>query len=170
MRDVNRGNAYGVYPGAMHSRFEHSLGVMELATQAFDLLALRHQEILEAELKAVPELSDDTLIKARQIVRLMAMLHDVGHPAFSHAAESTIPGGDHEKLSIHIIANVLGEEIDTAFFKGATALLVRLMEKSEELTFLREFVATRWTWIGPITYAVILYTVVSITVFSIRGG
>ena len=73
---------YLVYPGAMHSRFEHSLGVMELATQAFDLLTLRHEERLTAELKQVPELSDDTMIKARQIVRLMAMLHDVGHPAF----------------------------------------------------------------------------------------
>src|ERR1700758_1115493 len=103
---------YLVYPGAMHSRFEHSLGVMELATQAFDLLALRHKERLTTELKVVPELSDDTLIKARQTLRLMAMLHDVGHPAFSHAAESTIPGGDHEKLSVHIIANVLGAAIE----------------------------------------------------------
>jgi HD superfamily phosphohydrolase len=134
---------YLVYPGAMHSRFEHSLGVMELATQAFDLLALRHEERLTTELKAVPELNDDTMIKARQIVRLMAMLHDVGHPAFSHAAESTIPGGDHEKLSIHIMANVLGADIDKMFFSGASALLVRLMEKSEELTFLREFVTSQ---------------------------
>jgi HD superfamily phosphohydrolase len=70
-------------------------------------------------------------------------LHDVGHPAFSHAAEATIPGGDHEKLSIHIIANVLGAEIDNTFFEGATGVLVRLMEKSPELTFLREFVASQ---------------------------
>lgn len=134
---------YLVYPGAMHSRFEHSLGVMELATQAFDLLTLRHEERLESELKEVPELSEDTLKKARQIIRLMAMLHDVGHPAFSHAAESTIPGGGHEGLSIHIMANLLGAEIDQVFFEGASALLVRLMEKSQELTFLREFVASQ---------------------------
>ncbi|MBI1788765.1 MAG: HD domain-containing protein, partial [Acidobacteria bacterium] len=82
---------YLVYPGAMHSRFEHSLGVMELATQAFDLLALRYPERLENELKQIPELGDGTMAKARQIVRLMALLHDVGHPAFSHAAETTIP-------------------------------------------------------------------------------
>ena len=132
---------YLVYPGAMHSRLEHSLGVMELATQAFDLLAIRHQERLQAELKQVPELTEDTLSKARQAIRLMALLHDVGHPAFSHAAEKTIPGRDHEKLPVHIIGNLLGEKLDKVFFQGASTLLVRLMEKSQELTFLREFVA-----------------------------
>ncbi|MEZ5401965.1 MAG: HD domain-containing protein [Bryobacteraceae bacterium] len=136
---------YLVYPGAMHSRFEHSLGVMELSTQAFDLLALRHRERLLEELKHVPELSDSdrTFAKARQIVRLHSLLHDVGHPAFSHAAEATIPGGDHEKLSRHVIDVVLGEEIDKNFFPGARSLLVRLMEKKAELTFLREFVASQ---------------------------
>jgi len=51
--------------------------------------------------------------------------------------------GDHEKLSIHVIENVLGEDIDQTFFVGAAALLVRLMEKSPELTFLREFAASQ---------------------------
>jgi len=134
---------YLVYPGAMHSRFEHSLGVMELATQAFDLLALKHRDQLIEELKQVPELSEDTMARTRQTVRLMALLHDVGHPAFSHAAESTIPGGDHEKLSVHIIENVMGLEIDKTFFEGASGLLKRLMEKSQELTFMREFVASQ---------------------------
>lgn len=35
---------YYVYPGAMHSRFEHSLGVMEMATRAFDALVAKHEE------------------------------------------------------------------------------------------------------------------------------
>ena len=60
----------------MHSRFEHSLGVMELATQAFDLLALRHENRLKDELKQVPELSEDTIAKGRQAVRLMALLRE----------------------------------------------------------------------------------------------
>lgn len=133
---------YLVYPGAMHSRFEHSLGVMELATQAFDTLVLRHRGKLEHELKQIPEFGEKTMAKARQILRLLALLHDVGHPAFSHAAEKTIPGGDHEKLSIYVMKNILGPQIDGMFFAGATDLLVRLMEKSQELTFIREFVAS----------------------------
>ncbi len=134
---------YFVYPGAVHSRFEHSLGVMELATRAFDHLVVRHQERIEAELAQVPELADGTIAKAKQIVRLMALLHDVGQPPFSHGAEKTMPGGDHEKLSVYVIREVMGHEIDHTFFDGASDLLGRLMDKTQELTFLREFVASQ---------------------------
>jgi HD superfamily phosphohydrolase len=37
---------YYVYPGAMHSRFEHSLGVMEMTSRAFDTLALKYPDLL----------------------------------------------------------------------------------------------------------------------------
>jgi HD superfamily phosphohydrolase len=134
---------YLVYPGAMHSRFEHSLGVMELATRAFELLVRRRRKMIQTELKQVPELADNTIPKARQIVRLMALLHDIGQPPFSHGAEKTMPGGDYEKLSVYVIREVMGQEIDRTFFDGASGLLGRLMEKTQELTFLREFVASQ---------------------------
>ena len=38
-----------VYPGAMHTRFEHSLGVMHIATQLFDTVCKRSMPLLEAE-------------------------------------------------------------------------------------------------------------------------
>src|SRR5882724_8610455 len=47
---------YLVYPGAMHTRFEHSLGVMNMASQMFDVLRQRHGEEIEENLKQVPEL------------------------------------------------------------------------------------------------------------------
>ena len=50
---------YLVYPGAMHSRFEHSLGVMELATQAFDRLCVRHKDVLAGEFGKIPEFRCD---------------------------------------------------------------------------------------------------------------
>jgi uncharacterized protein len=91
---------YLVYPGATHTRFEHSLAVMDMAGSVFDTLLRRHRAEIEADLKQVAELADDTVPKARQLVRLTGLLHDVGHPAFAHAGESGIPGGHkHTKSS-----------------------------------------------------------------------
>src|ERR1700722_18405319 len=98
-----------VYPGAMHSRFEHSLGVMQMATRAFDALAIKHENKIVAELSKLTELHEKTLARGRQIVRLLALLHDVGHPAFSHAAESALPLPikSHEDLSTFVIQNLM---------------------------------------------------------------
>jgi HD superfamily phosphohydrolase len=132
---------YFVYPGAVHTRFEHSLGVMELASQVFDHLVQYHRSAIEKDLSQVPELADQTIAKARQVVRLVALLHDIGHPAFAHAGEKGIPGRDHEKVSVHVIANVLNGLLDELFFPGTSAVLVRLMEKSPELAFLSQIVS-----------------------------
>jgi HD superfamily phosphohydrolase len=93
-----------IYPGASHTRFEHSLGVMELATRAFDALAAKHGDLLEYTFSKVDGLNDRSLAKARQALRLAALLHDVGHSSFSHAAEDVVhKGSGHEELSVKII-------------------------------------------------------------------
>ena len=82
-------HAYVVYPTSIHTRFEHSLGVVHVADQMAQKL----------------ELSDED----REIVRLAALLHDVGHGPFSHLFEQTIkkinPKQDdpHEKIAQIII-------------------------------------------------------------------
>src|SRR5262245_52454331 len=63
-----------VYPGANHTRFEHSLGVMQMATEAFDMLAAKHGDRLEAEFKTVAALTKQPLAMARQILRIAALL------------------------------------------------------------------------------------------------
>ncbi len=88
------GAAYLVYPGATHSRFEHSLGVMEVATQIFD-------KILEHFSEKHPT---GFVGYWRQIVRFAALCHDLGHLPFSHLAEKKVLGeGGHEKWTVHII-------------------------------------------------------------------
>jgi hypothetical protein len=69
-----------VYPGAVHDRFQHSLGVMHLAGLCFDDLRDRCRA-------ALADFSDADLDYARRIVRLAGLLHDVGHAPFSHTAE-----------------------------------------------------------------------------------
>ena len=85
-----------VYPGAEHSRFAHSMGVMEFATRMFDTLMLKHrgQELKWSKSRAE---------RNRQLLRLAALLHDTGHPPFSHGAEDLLNGIEHEEISRRFI-------------------------------------------------------------------
>jgi len=81
-----------VYPGAMHTRFEHSLGVLHVASRLFDAIVERSSELLRSELTYTPE----GLRRERTLVRLTALLHDIGHAPFSHAGEDLFPFEDPE--------------------------------------------------------------------------
>jgi len=83
-----------VYPGAMHTRFEHSLGVMHVATRLYESIETRFKEMLRKELG----FDEAGFRREKCLVRLTALLHDVGHAPFSHAAEELFPFQD-ESLS-----------------------------------------------------------------------
>jgi HD superfamily phosphohydrolase len=86
-----------VYPGAAHSRFEHSLGTMQLATQAFDIIA--------PDAKVLLRWSEHDLLNYRQLLRVGALLHDIGHAPFSHGPEELLPEGfeGHEAFTAALI-------------------------------------------------------------------
>jgi HD superfamily phosphohydrolase len=96
---------YLVYPGATHRRFEHSLGVMELAGRIFDVVTQR-DHVSDAVRDLLPEISDEeTLRYWRRVLRMAALCHDIGHLPFSHAAEHELlpQGWDHERLTLDLI-------------------------------------------------------------------
>jgi hypothetical protein len=68
------------FPGAVHSRYIHAVGVMHLAGRAFDSAFSDHHF-------SSKEVRDNF----RQIVRLAGLLHDVGHAPFSHCSEFAMP-------------------------------------------------------------------------------
>ncbi len=76
-----------VYSGAMHTRFEHSLGVMHVATSMYDAIVNSSRAILETEMT----FDEAGLKRDRILVRLTALLHDLGHSPFSHAGEELFP-------------------------------------------------------------------------------
>jgi hypothetical protein len=98
---------YLVYPGATHRRFEHSLGVMELAGRVFDSV-IRKARSEAAIQEAFPDLQDpDKLSYWRRVLRLAALCHDIGHLPFSHAAEKELlpEGWTHERLTAELLLN-----------------------------------------------------------------
>ncbi len=72
------------FPGAVHSRYAHSVGVMELAGRAFDAITQR----APPECAALPPARRAAL---RSCVRLAALCHDLGHAPFSHCTEFAMP-------------------------------------------------------------------------------
>lgn len=96
---------YLVYPGATHKRFEHSIGVMELASRVYDVLT-DSNNINEIVRESVPEIGrEDAKRYWRRIVRMAALCHDIGHLPFSHAAEKHLlpEGWNHERLTVDLI-------------------------------------------------------------------
>lgn len=96
---------YQVYPGAVHNRFEHSLGVMEFACRIFDTVFRDEYISSEVRDQIGEELQDYKKSYWRNVVRYAALLHDCGHLPFSHAAESELlPNGwDHERITAEMI-------------------------------------------------------------------
>jgi HD superfamily phosphohydrolase len=74
LRQVHQtGCVYATYPSASHTRFEHTLGVVHLASRMA---------------RALRDRFDDTVDETTEVkVRLAALLHDTGHSAFSHTTE-----------------------------------------------------------------------------------
>ena len=94
---------YMVYPGATHRRFEHSLGVMDLAGRVFDVITNPENIRFGSVESILPDRND--LPYWRRTLRAAALCHDIGHLPFSHAAEKELlpAGHDHEDLTVSLI-------------------------------------------------------------------
>ena len=110
---LNRINQLGlasvVYPGARHTRFQHSLGAFHLMTEAVRSLQEKGHFIFDSEAEAV---------------EAAILMHDIGHGPFSHVLENTlIHGISHEDISLLMMEQInrdLGGQLNLAIsiFKG----------------------------------------------------
>jgi len=81
-----------VYPGALHTRFQHALGAMHLMRMAVDTLRQKGNEITPSE--------EDAVV-------LAILLHDIGHGPYSHSLENSIVDGlTHEELSLMFMSRL----------------------------------------------------------------
>lgn len=87
-----------IYPGATHTRFEHSIGTMNLGFKLSEELGLENDEI--------------------ELIRASALLHDIGHGPFSHVSEGVL-SVPHEELTKFVITqtsmkDLLEEKFDVS--------------------------------------------------------
>lgn len=110
-----------IYPGAVHSRFNHALGAMYLMQQALDTLQSKDVDISPEE---------------REAAQIAILLHDIGHGPFSHALENVIiPGLHHESMS-RILMDKLNDR-----FGGKLDLAIRIFENQYERPFFHQLVS-----------------------------
>lgn len=117
------GSAYLVYPGATHTRFEHSIGVMHLATLLFEKIC---KAVRPDVFHFVPRKGSADYLYWLRVIRMAALCHDLGHLPFSHVAERDLLGpGGHEIWTLKII--------DSAYLKPVWDKLCSAPGYSEEM-------------------------------------
>jgi uncharacterized protein len=119
--------AHLTYPGAQHTRFEHSLGVMHIACQAGQ--ALQEKGIIN---------SDDI-----ENLRIAALLHDIGHGPFSHLFEEVAQRkkkSSHEQLGRDLILKTeIGDLISKSGFNKKS--ITKLAFGDSKLQFMNEIIS-----------------------------
>ncbi len=112
-----------VYPGAMHTRFQHVLGAMHLMDQAITVLKSKGVEITEIE---------------KEGALLAILLHDVGHAPFSHSMEfQLIENVPHEALSLFFMEQLNKE------YPGRLAICIAIFKNSYPKKFLHQLVSSQ---------------------------
>lgn len=102
------GPAFYVYPGATHTRFSHSLGVFHIMSKL--LSSIKNQRTWCSNHKSPLDMNKLFSKDRISLLKVSALLHDIGHFPFSHTLEDAI-GVKHETVSALIIREVLHEEI-----------------------------------------------------------
>lgn len=110
-----------VYPGAQHTRMQHSLGAMHLMGEAISQLRLAGHEITEQE---------------EASARASILLHDIGHGPFSHALEHClVTDVSHEKISL-----LMMEEMNREYY-GQLDQAIAIFKNEYPKRFLHQLVS-----------------------------
>lgn len=112
-----------VYPGALHTRFQHAMGAMHLTMKAIEALRSKDVEITKDEERGV---------------LIAVLLHDIGHGPYSHALENSIVHGiSHEDISMLFL-----EELNKQF-GGELSVAIKVFNNIYIKKFLHQLVSSQ---------------------------
>jgi len=124
LRRINQlGLTYLVYPGATHTRFQHSMGAMHLMKSALQNLKEKGIEINQQE-----------MIAAQQAI----LLHDIGHGPFSHTLEFTLL----KKLDHETIGKLFMKQMNKEM-NGRLEMAIAIIENKYPKKFLHQLVSSQ---------------------------
>lgn len=112
-----------VYPGAQHTRFQHSLGAFYLMSEAINTLRQKGNFIFDSEAEAV---------------QAAILMHDIGHGPFSHVLEHTLVKGiNHEEISLMLMERMNQE------MKGQLTLAIQIFKDEYPKKFLHQLISSQ---------------------------
>ena len=117
------GLASVVYPGAQHTRFQHSLGAYHLMSEAVVTLTQKGIFIFDSEAEAV---------------KAAILMHDIGHGPFSHVLEHTLVDGiSHEDVSLLMMERINQE------MGGGLNLALNIFKNEYPKRFLHQLISSQ---------------------------
>jgi len=124
LRNIKQlGLAHYVYPGAMHTRFQHSLGAFFLTQEAIEVLRSKGIEISDSEAEAV---------------KLSILLHDIGHGPFSHTLEKVLLRDIHHEQITYAFMNHLNRE-----YQGGLDKAIDIIKNLYVKKFLHQLISSQ---------------------------
>jgi len=116
------GLTHYVYPGALHTRFQHALGAMHLMHEAIEVLRSKGTKITGEEAEGA---------------MIAILLHDIGHGPYSHALEGVLIRSDHE-----VLTSLFMQQMNTEF-DGALTMAIDIFEGRHSKQFLHQLVSSQ---------------------------
>jgi len=114
------GLSHLVYPGAVHTRFQHALGALHLTRKTIEVLQSKGVDISKEEAEGV---------------QITILLHDIGHGPYSHALEGHFIPVSHERLTLAYMEK-LNEEFD-----GGLSLAIQIFKNQYPKAYLHQLIS-----------------------------
>ena len=113
LRDIKQlGCCYLVFPCAVHTRFEHSLGVYHLAKNYVDILNVDGKYFTERE---------------KLCISIAGLIHDIGHGPYSHLFDDIVPKEKNHEYRSGIILKRMNQKYDIGFSNDEIAFILEVI-------------------------------------------